>query len=229
MRIISKKQNQAAAAAFNNAVAERFSDAGIAAEIRAHRSGKEYDFVHIDCPPRHWPSLAKWLRFDQRFDYLGMISGVHYPLEFSFHDGTPPSKPGSEEKGWEVTVHLTRKSIIDARVGESIVLEPSTLEGMAVPLELQVTMTLPQTDEPSVPSVQHIWEGADWNEKETWDLLGIDFEGHEGMMRVLNPHDSPAGFHPLQKQFKIRYHNYNEMYDDPQGFGRKPTDSGLKK
>ena len=25
-------------------------------------------------------------------------------------------------------------------------------------------------------------------------------------------------FHPLQKQHKIRYHDFNEMYDDPQGF-----------
>ena len=88
---------------------------------------------------------------------------------------------------------------------------------------------LPQTDVPSVPSVQSIWVGADWNEKETWDLVGIKFEGHENMHRVLNPHDSPEGFHPLQKQHKIRYHDFNEMYDDAQGFGRKPTDEGRVK
>ena len=77
--------------------------------------------------------------------------------------------------------------------------------------------------------IQDIWEGADWNEKETWDLVGIDFEGHVNMHRVLNPHDSPSGFHPLQKQHKIRYHDFNEMYDDPQGFGRKPVDEGRVK
>ena len=100
---------------------------------------------------------------------------------------------------------------------------------MNVPIEIQVSIILPQTDSPSVPSVQDIWEGADWNEKETWDLVGIEFEGHKGMMRVLNPHDSPPSFHPLQKQFKIRYHDFNEMYDDAQGFARKPVDSGRKK
>ena len=45
---------------------------------------------------------------------------------------------------------------------------------------------------------------------------------------VLNPHDSPEGFHPLQKQHKIRYHDFNEMYDDAQT-GRKPTDEGRVK
>ncbi|MEC7704507.1 MAG: NADH-quinone oxidoreductase subunit C, partial [Candidatus Thermoplasmatota archaeon] len=88
---------------------------------------------------------------------------------------------------------------------------------------------LPSTREPKVPSVADIWIGADWNEKETWDLVGIDFEGHVGMRRVLLPHDSPTGYHPLQKQHKLRYHDFNEMYDDPQGFTRKPDDIGRVK
>ena len=80
-----------------------------------------------------------------------------------------------------------------------------------------------------MPTIQDIWEGADWNEKETWDLVGIDFEGHEEMRRVLNPHESPVGFHPLQKQHKLRYHGFEEMYDDAQGFMRKPVDSSRVK
>ena len=59
--------------------------------------------------------------------------------------------------------------------------------------------------------------------------MGIDFQGHENMHRVLNPHDSPSEFHPLQKQHTIRYKDFNEMYDDPQGFGRKPVDEGRVK
>ena len=100
---------------------------------------------------------------------------------------------------------------------------------MDIPLEVEVLIDLPDGREPSVPSVQSVWIGADWNEKETWDLVGIQFEGHENMHRVLNPHDSPEGFHPLQKQHKIRYHDYNEMYDDAQGFVRKPADEGRVK
>jgi NADH:ubiquinone oxidoreductase subunit C len=103
------------------------------------------------------------------------------------------------------------------------------LKGMDIPMEFEVFIPLSQGDSPSVPSIQSIWGGADWNEKETWDLVGIRFEGHENMHRVLNPHDSPDGFHPLQKQHKLRYHDHNEMYDDAQGFMRKPADEGRVK
>ena len=104
--------------------------------------------------------------------------------------------------------------------------EGEKLKGQEVPMEFEVFIPLPAGDSPSVPSIQDIWEGADWNEKETWDLVGIDFDGHKGMRRVLLPHDSPTGYHPLQKQHKLRYHDFNEMYDDAQGFLRKPQDAG---
>ena len=229
MQSISPEQN---ISAVENAIIEtnkRFDLVGIKAEACQHRSGKKYSFVHIDCPPNQWPSLAKWLKFEQGVDYLGMITGIHYPLEFEFISGKPGYKPGTPEKGREVVIHLTRKGIKNPKVGEQTVINASKLSGMDVPLEYQVSIILPQTDEPKIPSVQSIWEGADWNEKETWDLVGIEFEGHEKMMRVLNPHDSPPGFHPLQKPHKIRYHDHNEMYDDAQGFMRKPLDSDKKK
>jgi NADH-quinone oxidoreductase subunit C len=101
--------------------------------------------------------------------------------------------------------------------------------GSQIPVEFEILISLPNNDTPSVPTVQNVWVGADWNEKETWDLVGIDFEGHEGMRRVLNPHESPVGFHPLQKQHKLRYHGFEEMYDDAQGFMRKPVDSSRVK
>ena len=118
--------------------------------------------------------------------------------------------------------------IIDKRVHETKV-DIASLSAKDTPLEFEISMTLPETRTPSVPSVADIWVGADWNEKETWDLVGIDFDGHDGMRRVLLPHDSPTGYHPLQKQHKLRYHDFNEMYDDAQGFGRKPEDSGRVK
>ena len=59
-------------------------------------------------------------------------------------------------------------------------------KGSSIPLEVEVLIDLPPGDAPVVPSVQSIWVGADWNEKETWDLVGIRFEGHENMHRVLN-------------------------------------------
>ena len=103
------------------------------------------------------------------------------------------------------------------------------MKGKFIPLEIEVSIAIPDTRTPSVPSIQDLWVGADWNEKETWDLVGIDFEGHEGMRRVLQPHETPTGYHPLQKHHNLRYHGFEEMYDDAQGFSRKPDDIGKVK
>lgn len=53
---------------------------------------------------------------------------------------------------------------------------------------------------PSVPSVTPVWSGADWNEREVYDLLGIDFPGHPNLVRIMMP-DSWVG-HPLRKDYE---------------------------
>ncbi|WP_020597074.1 NADH-quinone oxidoreductase subunit C [Spirosoma panaciterrae] len=42
---------------------------------------------------------------------------------------------------------------------------------------------------PSVPSLSHIWRTADWHERETFDLVGIQFENHPDLRRILLPTD----------------------------------------
>jgi NADH-quinone oxidoreductase subunit C/D len=54
-------------------------------------------------------------------------------------------------------------------------------------------------DEPSVPSVYGIWKAADWFEREAWDLMGIRFDGHPNLRRILT-HEAFQG-HPLRKDY----------------------------
>ena len=54
-------------------------------------------------------------------------------------------------------------------------------------------------DKPRVSSVERIWKTADWHEREAYDLLGIEFEGHHNMIRILCPYDW-EGF-PLRKDY----------------------------
>ena len=54
-------------------------------------------------------------------------------------------------------------------------------------------------DEPMVDSVYHVWKGADLQEREVWDLMGIRFEGHPNMKRVMLWEGFPG--HPLRKDF----------------------------
>jgi NADH/F420H2 dehydrogenase subunit C len=54
-------------------------------------------------------------------------------------------------------------------------------------------------DEPTAPSLVSLWQGADLQEREIWDLLGINFKGHPNMKRVLLWEGFPG--HPLRKDF----------------------------
>jgi len=213
---ITLEQNAVAVTECADAINDRFSGSGINADIIQHSNAKKYSFVRVTTPPQHWQALAKWMKFEVGVNYCSMVTGTHYP-------------DGGEERGWEVVYHLLRQPIVNQIPDTNTVYVAEKMLGSQVPVEFEVIINLPNSDTPSVPTVQHIWGGADWNEKETWDLVGINFEGHENMHRVLNPHDSPDGFHPLQKQHKIRYHDFNEMYDDAQGFVRKPADEGRVK
>jgi NADH:ubiquinone oxidoreductase subunit C len=52
-----------------------------------------------------------------------------------------------------------------------------------------------------VPSVISVWPTADWHEREAWDLMGISFEGHPNLTRILMEDDWEG--HPLRKDYPI--------------------------
>lgn len=215
MRVTLDQSNSAADAAVKM-LNSQFSGSGVESSRENHSNAHKMAFVRVTTSAQHWRAVAKFLHHDLGVNYCSMITGTHYPS-------------GPAERGWEVAYHMTRQPVVNQAPNTNTVHVAEELKGMDIPLEFEILIPLENNDSPAVPSVQDIWVGADWNEKETWDLVGIQFEGHVNMHRVLNPHDSPEGFHPLQKQHKIRYHDFNEMYDDAQGFVRKPADEGRVK
>jgi len=66
--------------------------------------------------------------------------------------------------------------------------------------KLVLKVVAPKT-EPKVPSVEMIWRTADWHEREAYDLMGVIFEGHHNMIRILCPYDWDG--HPLRKDYKV--------------------------
>lgn len=53
---------------------------------------------------------------------------------------------------------------------------------------------------PEIPTISHIFGGANWHERETWELMGINFVGHPQLEHFLLPED--ADYFPLRKDFK---------------------------
>jgi NADH-quinone oxidoreductase subunit C len=70
---------------------------------------------------------------------------------------------------------------------------------------------LPRED-PHIPSVCGVWRGADWLERETYDMIGAVFDGHPDMRRILCP-DDWEGF-PLRKDYEVQeyYHGVRVPY-----------------
>ena len=54
-------------------------------------------------------------------------------------------------------------------------------------------------ENPAVPSVTGLWQGADFQEREIYDLMGIKFEGHPNMKRIFLWEGFPG--HPLRKDY----------------------------
>ena len=67
------------------------------------------------------------------------------------------------------------------------------------PEEVRLKVFLPRDGALSIPSLYGLFRGADWQERETFDMFGISFEGHPHPKRLLMPEDW-KGF-PLRKDY----------------------------
>ena len=65
---------------------------------------------------------------------------------------------------------------------------------------IRVEVTCPDAD-PHIPSVVEIYPANDWHERETWDMFGIQFDGHPALTRILMPDDWPG--HPQRKDYPL--------------------------
>ncbi len=71
--------------------------------------------------------------------------------------------------------------------------------------DLRVKVELDKAEPLEVPSVWDLWHGADWLEREVYDMFGITFLGHPDLRRILMWETYAEGF-PLRKDFPLRGH-----------------------
>jgi NADH-quinone oxidoreductase subunit C len=132
--------------------------------------------------------VCTFLRDDPRlqFEMLNCISGVDY-LET---DKAKVAKAGFEPH-LEVVYHLS--SFMKRHRFVVKVILPRWKDGKEGAL-------------PEVPSVTRIWPAANWHERETYDLAGVNFTGHPNLKRILLSDDWDG--HPLRKDYiyPLEYH-----------------------
>jgi NADH-quinone oxidoreductase subunit C len=58
-------------------------------------------------------------------------------------------------------------------------------------------------DNPHIGTLSHIWAGANLMEREVWDMMGIVFDGHPDLTKLLTPDEFEG--HPLRKDFPLTY------------------------
>ncbi len=78
----------------------------------------------------------------------------------------------------------------------------------SIPFKKQLTLKVVKYHDrsreelPSFPSVSSVWRTAEWHEREAFDLLGIRFENHPDLRRVLLPDDWEG--YPLRKDYEVQ-------------------------
>ena len=141
----------------------------------------------IGVQPESLRDVCRLLRDGEglRYDCCHLISAVDWP------------DPSDGEPQIDVIYHLA----------SYVVRQDAAYAKRAVKNDpiLAIKVAVPRA-KPEVPTVMDIWIGADWHERETWDLMGVRFTGRAELPRILLPEDWPG--HPLRKdwEFPASYH-----------------------
>jgi NADH-quinone oxidoreductase subunit C len=77
----------------------------------------------------------------------------------------------------------------------------TTLLSHKLGIRVQVKAFVADAD-PRLPSIADLYDGANWTEREVWDLYGIEFLGHPDLKRILMPDDYEG--HPLRKDYPLK-------------------------
>ncbi len=101
---------------------------------------------------------------------------------------------------YDLLLDLTAVEYRDRELPLEVVYQLWSLERKSF---LRVKIALDKAGPLEVDSVVDLWQGADWMEREVWDMFGIRFAGHPDLRRILMWENYAEG-HPLRKDFPLR-------------------------
>ncbi len=142
--------------------------------------------TNLVCPAELLHDLLQMLRDDEGYDFLSDVFAIDYL-------GHPDA-----EARFGVVYNLVNTA--------------QTLR-LFVKAHLDPTLDTTGTEEDpalTLPTVTDLWPGAEWNEREVFDMFGIRFEGHPDLRRILTWESFPA--HPLRKDYPLTGRGEREDY-----------------
>ncbi len=101
--------------------------------------------------------------------------------------------------------YLTDITAVDYRDPERALEVSYQLRSLSRKADLRIKIPLDKAKALEVDSVFDLWKGADWLEREVFDMFGVTFAGHPDLRRILMWETYAEGF-PLRKDFPLRGH-----------------------
>ena len=143
-----------------------------------------------------WADLASWLRNEEGFGFFNFLSAIDWmpspfgrDMDSSVDNALDPREPGEPPPtetgaaGGDTRFQLLAR-VNDVASGRSIIAKAD----------------LPAEDL-RAPSWVPVYPGADWHEREAWEMFGIDFDGHPGLRHIYLPGEFEG--HPLRKDYPL--------------------------
>jgi len=165
--------------------------------------GAKIDILPNECPAgersllvdaAHVFAVAKFLRDDAqlRLDYCSNVTGIDWPDK----ELTEKIKVKQVVDGVEKEVEEVKKSLRPGFLEAVYHLYSMELKHGPVVLRMR---TVNRTDQTHLPSLTPLWRGAEFQEREVYDLYGVIFDGHPDLRRILM-WDGFKGF-PMRKDY----------------------------
>jgi NADH-quinone oxidoreductase subunit C len=155
-------------------------------------TGHTFGDLIVRVAPEAWRKAAEVARDKLECDYLSFISGI---------DWMPAPKVGGDEAGGDTSAPVQPTETTYGVAGSEgrfqvFARVQSTTRFHGLTLKVDV-----DEDTPSVPSWVPVYPGADWHERECWEMFGIGFDGHPGMRHLYLPSEFEG--HPLRKDYPL--------------------------
>jgi NADH-quinone oxidoreductase subunit C len=165
-------------------------EAGLGDAIVEH--GTALDDLVVRVRPDAWRRAAEVARDRLDCDYLSFVSGI---------DWMPRPSEGGEDAGGDTSSPVQPTEMTFGVAGSSgrfqvFARVASTHRHWGVTLKSDVDEA-----QPVVQSWVDVYPGADWHERETWEMYGFVFDGHPALRHLYLPSDFEG--HPLRKDFPL--------------------------